>query len=139
MIIFRGGPAAVLLAGFLALPAAHAQTCAADMKDARRAESGAYAVAYRLAPPNPGVSRHFSVEVAVCAKGGAPEPGGLRIEARMPAHGHGMNYAAKIRPLGDGRFHAEGLMFHMPGRWEFVFEFVAGQATQRVTHAINFK
>jgi hypothetical protein len=133
------GRAAVLVAGLLALPAAHAQPCAGDMKDARRAESGAYAVAYRLSPANPGVSRHFAVEVAVCAKDGAPEPDGLRLDARMPAHGHGMNYVAKITALGGGRFRADGLMFHMPGRWEFAFEIVAGKAIRRVMHAIDFR
>jgi hypothetical protein len=40
----------------------------------------------------------------------------------MPEHRHGMNYKPGIRPVGAGRFRAEGLMFHMPGRWEFVFD-----------------
>lgn len=126
-------------AGLLALPAAHAQTCAPGMKDARRVESAAYAVAYRFSPEKPGVSRHFAVEIAVCAKAGASAPELLKLDARMPAHGHGMNYAAKVSALGDGRFRADGLMFHMPGRWEFVFEIAAGRSTGRVTHAIDFQ
>jgi cytochrome c peroxidase len=40
----------------------------------------------------------------------------------MPEHRHGMNYAPEVKPLGPGRWRAEGLMFHMPGKWEFVFE-----------------
>ena len=134
-----GCTVACAAAGLSALPAAHAQVCAPDMKDARRAESAAYAVAYRLSPEKPGVSRHFGMEVVVCAKAGAPAAEGLKLDARMPAHGHGMNYAAKVRALGGGRFQAEGLMFHMPGRWEFVFDIAAGKTPGRVTHAIDFQ
>ena len=50
----------------------------------------------------------------------------------MPAHKHGMNYAPSLKPLGPGRWRAEGLMFHMPGRWEFVFEIDAAGKTDRL-------
>jgi hypothetical protein len=133
------GRAACVAAGMLALSTAHAQSCAPEMKDARRAESATHAVAYRLSPAIPGVSRHFDVELVVCPKAGAPVAEMLKLDARMPAHGHGMNYAAKVRALGGGRFQAEGLMFHMPGRWEFVFEITAGKSSGRVTHAIDFQ
>ena len=33
-----------------------------------------------------------------------------------------MNYRPSVTPQGAGRYRAEGLMFHMPGRWELVFE-----------------
>jgi hypothetical protein len=139
-MIFRTGASAVFVAAVLfALPAAHAQSCAPEMKDARHAESDAYAVAYRFSPGKPGVSRHFSVEVAVCPKAGAPEAASLKVDARMPAHGHGMNYAAKVRALGGGRFQADGLMFHMPGQWEIVFDIAAGKSSGRVVHTIDFR
>lgn len=130
---------AFAVAGLSVLPTAYAQVCAPEMKDARRAESVAYAVAYRLSPEKPGVSRHFAVEVEVCAKTGVPAAEGLKLDARMPAHGHGMNYAAKVKTLGGGRFQAEGLMFHMAGRWEFLFDIAAGKSSGRVTHAIDFQ
>ena len=31
-----------------------------------------------------------------------------------------MNYRPQRRAKGDGRYRAEGLLFHMPGRWQFV-------------------
>jgi cytochrome c peroxidase len=58
--------------------------------------------------------------VAACAKAG-PAPKTLKVDAHMPAHRHGMNYAPKVTALGPGRWRAEGLLFHMPGRWELVF------------------
>ena len=55
----------------------------------------------------------------------------------MPEHRHGMNYAPTLKPLGPGRWRAEGLMFHMPGKWEFVFEVRAAGATDRMAHALS--
>jgi hypothetical protein len=40
----------------------------------------------------------------------------------MPAHRHGMNYRPSVASLAGGRFRAEGLLFHMPGHWEFIVE-----------------
>jgi hypothetical protein len=120
---------------------AHAQTpaCGPDLKGAQRAESAHYTVAYQTRPAKIGVSRHFSLSVAVCAKSGAPAPDALRVDARMPEHGHGMNYTATVKPLGRGRFEADGLMFHMPGRWELVFDVRSGDTAEPVVHNITLQ
>ena len=47
----------------------------------------------------------------------------------MPEHRHGMNYAPSVTRLGPQRWRAEGLMFHMPGKWEFIFELRAGNTS----------
>ena len=39
----------------------------------------------------------------------------------MPLHRHGMNYRPEVKALAPGRWRVEGLLFHMPGKWEFVF------------------
>jgi hypothetical protein len=85
-------------------------------------ESPAYSVVYRTEPERLSVGEHFAVELAVCAKGAEALPNTIAVDAWMPEHRHGMNYKAGVRRLGAGRFRAEGLMFHMPGRWEFVFD-----------------
>ena len=51
----------------------------------------------------------------------------------MPEHRHGMNYRTKIVRLGTGRLHSEGWLFHMPGRWEFVFDL----GPERLTHSVR--
>ena len=63
----------------------------------------------------------FALEIAVCARNGAAvaPPG---VDARMPAHRHGMNYRPSLVEKAAGLFRADGLLFHMPGRWEFVLE-----------------
>lgn len=134
--------AAVLGAAALALntlASAQAPPCGADLAGAQRAESASYTVAYRMIPAQPAISRHFSMELAVCAKPGAPAPEALRVDARMPAHGHGMNYKAAVKSLGGDRFQAEGLLLHMPGRWEFVFDVIAGETPERATHSITLR
>ena len=67
------------------------------------------------------VGRHFALDIGVCAKSG-PAPQHLKVDAHMPEHRHGMNYAPSMKQPGPGRWRAEGLLLHMPGRWEFVFE-----------------
>jgi hypothetical protein len=87
--------------------------------DGTRLESPHYVLAFR--PEAIEVARHFAVEVAACAKPGSPAPRALKLEATMPEHRHGMNYAPQVKQLAPGRWRAEGLMFHMPGKWELVF------------------
>ena len=97
--------------------------CGAQLDGAARqvAEQGGLTVVF--APrtwPLP-VGRHFALDIAVCAAPGTALPASLRVDADMPAHRHGMNYKPTVQALGGGRFVAEGLMFHMPGRWRFLF------------------
>ena len=98
--------------------------------DATRLESARYLLGFRAQAVE--VARHFSVDVTVCPKSGQPEAEALKVDARMPEHRHGMNYAPTLQALGPGRWRAEGLMFHMPGRWEFLFEVRAAGSTDRL-------
>ena len=68
------------------------------------------------------VGRLFALDIAVCPQAGTAMPASLRVDADMPAHRHGMNYRPTVTALGNGRFVAEGLMFHMPGRWRLQFQ-----------------
>jgi len=125
---------ACLLSMAIAAPAL-AQNCPA-LEGARKVESDRYVVAYRTRPAKIAVGEHFSVEVAVCPKGKQPAPESLRVDGFMPEHNHGMNYRAAVKPVESGRYLADGLMFHMPGKWDFIFEVRGGGKTDRVTHAV---
>jgi len=83
-----------------------------------RLESPRYALAYTLS--SLAVGAHFTVEIAACTKSGG-EPKNVAIDAQMPEHRHGMNYRPEVKRIGPGRWRAEGLMFHMPGKWQLVF------------------
>lgn len=92
-----------------------------------------------LAMPEIKVSEFFTLEIAVCAAEGQPLPRTLRVDASMPEHQHGMNYRASVRPLGPGRFVAEGLLFHMPGRWQLTFEINVGAQREVLQHDVQVK
>jgi len=81
-------------------------------------KSPSHVLAYRI--PAVSVGQHFSLEAGACANSGAV-PKELRVDAQMPEHRHGMNYKPTTTATGPGQWRADGLMFHMPGRWELVF------------------
>jgi len=117
---------ALLLFSSALIVAATAAPACTPAIDGVRLESKSFVLSYRAAPE---VGKHFSVEIAACAKSGPP-PQNLKIDAHMPEHRHGMNYRPTVKPLAPGRWQAEGLMFHMPGKWELVF-FVEGERMTR--------
>lgn len=103
---------------------------------AQTIDSKKYVLAYRTLPEKIVIGEHFAVELALCAKAGSAMPDSVRVDAHMPEHRHGMNYKTKVTSSGAGKYRAEGLMFHMPGRWEYVFEVRAAGATERLTTSI---
>ena len=112
---------------------AGAQACGEALgKGVARGESKSYVVAWRADPSPIAVSRHFALDVVVCPKPGAGPPRTLAVDATMPAHRHGMNYRPTIAAAGEGRFRAEGLMFHMPGAWELAFDVAGSDGAERV-------
>ena len=124
-----------LALGFVAAAASGAQACAPppDFGAATRIESRDTIVFYRTNPPRIAVGQHFSVDAAVCARAGG-DPTGLRVDAQMPAHRHGMNYRARVGAKGNGRYVADGLLFHMPGRWQLAFDVERPGRTERLAH-----
>ncbi len=112
---------------------AAAQACSAALPGGTELESVRFSLGFRTVPEIIAVGKHFAVEVAVCPKAGAGTPESIGIDAHMPEHRHGMNYRAQLTDLPGGRYRATGLMFHMPGRWEFIFDVRSGEKTDRLT------
>lgn len=133
---FPAAAAALLLAGSPAL----AEPCTGDTlgADAVRINNGGLTIAYRTEPEEIRVGKPFSVEVIACeADGEAPEA--ISLDAGMPAHGHGMNYAPSMRKLGPGHAAFDGLVFHMPGSWAIRFEVTAGGKRMRVVQPVTIR
>jgi hypothetical protein len=121
----------------LVLAAAAADACEvpADFTPRGRLEAPGVVVVFRTVPPAIEIGRHFAVDTLVCSDGTAPVL--TRIDATMPEHRHGMNYRPTLVSRGGGRYVAEGLMFHMPGRWELTFDVEgAGRRTRLATDVI---
>jgi hypothetical protein len=117
--------------------------CGASLPAAGRQllERGGVQLVYAPQGGSVPLGRHFALDIEVCAPAGAAAPGLLRVDADMPAHRHGMNYRSSLRTLAPGRYVAEGLMWHMPGRWRLIFELAAppGQPVQRITHELTLE
>ena len=132
------GLTAVALA-VLAPTAAVADACGVppDFKPRGRVEQSGVVVVYRTLPAAIEVGSHFAIDALVCADTGSPVL--ARVDAQMPEHRHGMNYRPTLASRGAGRYVAEGLMFHMPGRWQLVFDVErAGQRT-RLTSDVDLE
>ncbi|MBE2263093.1 MAG: hypothetical protein IAE92_10155 [Burkholderiaceae bacterium] len=134
-------PALVLALGLAALTGAPALAaeCGAELKAPARQIVRSAAIELAFAPNRWPISvgEHFELNLQLCPKGSAALPTRLLVDAHMPLHRHGMNYRATVKALGNGRFVATGLMFHMPGRWQFVFDLGEGATAQRLTSDLD--
>jgi hypothetical protein len=118
--------------------AGHAFACGESLRgDRRTIENARYAIAFTTDPPAIAVGRHFVVDFVVCPRVDAPAPQAVRVDANMPEHRHGMNYRAGVVRMPTGTYRAEGMLFHMPGRWDLTFDVVAGNRTDRLIGAMR--
>ena len=120
--------------------AGSAAACGDDLGyDTRRIESAHYAVVFKSVPDPIEVGTHFSLDFAVCPLGDAEKPRAVRVDAHMPEHRHGMNYRPVIVARGPGAYRADGFMFHMPGRWDLLFDVVTSGGSERLTGTLQLE
>ena len=105
---------------------------ACELPPGKRVESERFVLSYRTLPAKIPVGQHFEVLFAVCAKHDAAIAGPVKVDAHMPEHRHGMNYRPSVVPLAAPAYRSEGWLFHMPGRWEFVFDIGGERLTDSV-------
>ena len=62
-----------------------------------------------------------------------------RVDARgwMPDHQHGFVRSPLTNSLGGGRYHVEGVLFHMRGSWQLIFDVNEGNETDKVTFDVT--
>ncbi len=109
---------------FLALSLASGPAIACEppaLSNAARVESARHVVAFRLTPAPLPLNAPFTVEFTTCAKNREADAR-PKLDAWMPAHRHGMNYRPALTEIAPGHYRADGLLFHMPGRWELLFD-----------------
>ena len=125
-----GGPA---LAAALALVLAAGQAAACDRPEGW---TGGASVAgerwtawWRSEPAPIPVGAHFAIRFHLCG----PPVDRVKVRGWMPDHRHGMNYRPAVTLNGPSGT-AEGLMFHMPGRWQLILD-VRGAAVRETLTA----
>jgi hypothetical protein len=94
---------------------------------------------YVVEPAPLAVARDFAMIFDVCNGDGSAFEGTPVVDAHMPRHRHGMNYRPRVEKLGDGRFRADGFLFHMPGQWQFIFDLNDGPSSERLTSDLLLK
>ena len=132
--------AVIVCGAVLSFGAQAAAPCGSTLPgDKRVLENARYQIAYRTQPQTVPTGTHFVVDFAVCARGKAVMPSAVRVDANMPDHRHGMNYKPVVTKVSPGVYRAEGLLFHMPGRWDLTFDIVTGNTTQRLASTLRVK
>lgn len=112
---------------------ARAAACGDELGSSQGVEGDRYVVRYVTVPTPIVANAHFSVEFVVCPRAGIPAPDSVRVDATMPEHRHGMNYRPAIVASGNGRYRADGLLFHMSGRWDLTFDLMDAAGAERLT------
>ena len=74
------------------------------------------------------VSAHFSIHFHLCG----PPVDRIGVRGWMPDHRHGMNYRPAVTLNGSSGA-AEGLMFHMPGRWQLILDVRGAAGREKLT------
>jgi hypothetical protein len=121
------------LAAALLLPlAAAAAACPPPPGGAHVLREGPVQAAWWPEPAALAVGRPFVLQVQLCPADAQL----LRVDATMPEHRHGMNYRPSLKPLGDGRWRVEGLLWHMAGRWELRLDVQHRGAEQRLLQSV---
>jgi hypothetical protein len=122
--------AAAALLGLLAAPAG--ATCPPAAVDGRLLGAGPAQLAWRVDGAPIANGRHFALLLQVCPADATL----LKVDAGMPEHRHGMNYRPSLKALGAGHWRADGLLFHMAGRWELVFDVEVGARRERLVDSV---
>ena len=107
----------------------------------RRVDSngGTYSVTVESTPNPIPMNEPFDLRFTVAAKSGSLQGVAVQVDARMPAHGHGMNRVPKLTTQADGTTRAEGMLFHMPGHWELYVDITQGGKTERAQFDVDLK
>jgi hypothetical protein len=107
-----------------------------------RSAADTFTVRWSSQPDPIPVGEPFSLTVELFEDPACTRPlerGGLSVDASMPHHGHGMNVRPKVSTEGPGRYRVVGMLCHMPGRWEFMFDHTADGLLERAQMTVELK
>ena len=114
----------------LVLAAGGAAACALPQgwADGARIGGERWTAWWRSAPAAVPVGEHFSIRFHLCG----PPVGRVEVSGWMPDHRHGMNYRPSVTLEGRSGT-AEGLLFHMPGRWQLILDVRGATGREKLT------
>jgi hypothetical protein len=121
-----------VIAALIMLAAMPAQACTDIPAQAQQVQGRQFRLVVLPSPQPIPLNAPFTLDIRLCDARMAELPRLSAIDATMPAHRHGMNYKPTLTKLDWGHYRAEGMLLHMPGDWEFVFDF-AGEQRERLS------
>ena len=124
-----GGPAlAAALA--LVLAAGEAEACPRPQgwTGGARIDGTLWTAWWRSEPAAIPIGAHFSIGFHLCG----PPVDRVGVRGWMPDHRHGMNYRPAVTLNGLSGA-AEGLLFHMPGRWQLILDVRGAAGREKLT------
>jgi hypothetical protein len=101
---------------------------------ALRLDSEQAVLLFTTTPTQVSVGQRFAVLATICPKRSGASVQALSVDATMPEHRHGMNYTPQVSRAGDQQFRADGLLMHMPGRWQMSFDLRIDGKSERLLH-----
>lgn len=123
-------------------PAAAAQALP-DFSDARwtrvASRTNRFLVCWRALAERVPRNEDFTLEVWLFDDGRALSGATLSVGARMPEHNHGMLRVPRTTDRGDGSYAVEGMLLHMRGHWELVFDVLSGNDEDVAVSAIELQ
>lgn len=112
-----------------------ALACPPMAADGTTLAAGPVRLAWRSEPAQLAVGRPFALMLRVCPADAVL----LAVDATMPEHRHGMNYKPSLVVLGEGRWRADGLLWHMSGRWALRLEVKVAGTTQVLQQDVHLR
>ena len=130
MIRWRLGGPALAAALALLLAAGEASACALPhgWTGGARIAGELWIAWWRSEPAAIPISEHFSIRFHLCG----PPVDRVGVRGWMPDHRHGMNYRPAVTLNGLSGT-AEGLLFHMPGRWQLILDVRGAAGREKLT------
>ena len=99
-----------------------------DLSRVQRSAQGGFEVSYTVVPDPIPLNDYFELLVSVLELEESSEELLVEVDARMPAHNHGMNVLPSLTSIQRGQWTASGMLFHMPGHWEITVRMTRGSA-----------
>ncbi|RMF18453.1 MAG: hypothetical protein D6761_02630 [Candidatus Dadabacteria bacterium] len=107
---------------------------------AKEAHANGLTISYRLPTGTIPLNEPFPVIIAVeSAAGPLPATAAVQVDARMPAHNHGMPVRPEVVPIEPGLWRADPMLFQMPGHWQLIVTVGTAPTTTQVAFDIHVR
>ena len=84
-------------------------------------------------------NKHFSPDLHVKSTVTTAGVLEVKVDADMPAHGHGMNTQPEVVAGKEGAYRVDGMLFHMAGEWVITVEVGSQGKMERASFPVQIE